>query len=292
MDDEPHTYCTPGPQLRPATDLPSRLIRAGEVDRAVTGRSPTARAGPRPRTPWPCSCGSWNRRCATTSSTAIPPVSAAGSASTSASRISSATYAPRPTRLGRATDPRPRSGPPLADHYPGWGDLVIFAAATAAWIGKVSGCRAVDIDTKRWFWTVRRRDHHLARRAGGQGHQGQAPRRAPHPHGPALARTPRRPGHRTARQRLFAGPRRGRVSTAILRDATHAPTARGHRHRLRREGLHGNTTFDRRLMWLVRESERELNPHVSDLRSSDEKRNGRALPWSELDLVSEGGLAR
>jgi hypothetical protein len=32
----------------------------------------------------------------------------------------------------------------------------MFAAATAARIGEVSGCRAVDIDTKRWFWTVRR----------------------------------------------------------------------------------------------------------------------------------------
>jgi hypothetical protein len=43
-----------------------------------------------------------------------------------------------------------------ADHYRGWGDIVMFAAATAARIGDVSGCRAVDIDTKRWFWTVRR----------------------------------------------------------------------------------------------------------------------------------------
>jgi hypothetical protein len=42
-----------------------------------------------------------------------------------------------------------------ADHYR-WGDIVVFAAATAARIGEVSGCRAVDIDTKRWFWTVRR----------------------------------------------------------------------------------------------------------------------------------------
>lgn len=43
-----------------------------------------------------------------------------------------------------------------ADGYAGWGDLVIFAAATAARIGEVSGCRVGDIDTTRWLWTVRR----------------------------------------------------------------------------------------------------------------------------------------
>ena len=34
-----------------------------------------------------------------------------------------------------------------ADHYHGWGDIVIFAACTAARIGEVSGCRVSDIDT-------------------------------------------------------------------------------------------------------------------------------------------------
>jgi len=43
-----------------------------------------------------------------------------------------------------------------AGRYAGWGDIVVFGACTAARIGEVSGCRAADIDTRRWFWTVRR----------------------------------------------------------------------------------------------------------------------------------------
>ena len=40
--------------------------------------------------------------------------------------------------------------------YGGWGDVVLFAACTAARIGEVSGCRVGDIDTSQWIWTVRR----------------------------------------------------------------------------------------------------------------------------------------
>jgi integrase len=40
--------------------------------------------------------------------------------------------------------------------YEGWGDVVIFAACTAARIGEVSGCRVKDIDTGEWRWQVRR----------------------------------------------------------------------------------------------------------------------------------------
>ncbi|MFB8443286.1 hypothetical protein ACFC7A_29990 [Streptomyces niveus] len=42
------------------------------------------------------------------------------------------------------------------DQYRGWGDVVVFAACTAARIGEVSGCRVGDIDTDQWIWTVRR----------------------------------------------------------------------------------------------------------------------------------------
>ncbi|MFH8360808.1 hypothetical protein ACH4FV_14635 [Streptomyces anulatus] len=42
------------------------------------------------------------------------------------------------------------------DEYRGWGEVVIFAACTAARIGESSGCRVGDIDTTRWVWTVRR----------------------------------------------------------------------------------------------------------------------------------------
>jgi hypothetical protein len=43
-----------------------------------------------------------------------------------------------------------------ADNYAGWGEVVIFAACTAARIGEVSGVRKGDIDRARWIWTVRR----------------------------------------------------------------------------------------------------------------------------------------
>lgn len=42
------------------------------------------------------------------------------------------------------------------DQYSGWGDVVLFAACTAARIGEVFGCRVGDIDTSQWIWTVRR----------------------------------------------------------------------------------------------------------------------------------------
>jgi integrase len=40
--------------------------------------------------------------------------------------------------------------------FAGWGDVVTFAACTAARIGEVSGVRAMDIDRERWIWTIRR----------------------------------------------------------------------------------------------------------------------------------------
>ena len=43
-----------------------------------------------------------------------------------------------------------------ADHYQGWGDVVVFAACTASRIGEVSGVRAKDINRADWTWTVRR----------------------------------------------------------------------------------------------------------------------------------------
>ena len=40
--------------------------------------------------------------------------------------------------------------------YRGWGDVVLFAACTAARIGEVSGCRVRDINTDEWTLTIRR----------------------------------------------------------------------------------------------------------------------------------------
>jgi hypothetical protein len=43
-----------------------------------------------------------------------------------------------------------------AGHFAGWGEVVIFAACTAARIGEVSGVRGADIDRDTWTWTARR----------------------------------------------------------------------------------------------------------------------------------------
>ncbi|MGN9847556.1 hypothetical protein ACTMTI_56805 [Nonomuraea sp. H19] len=53
-------------------------------------------------------------------------------------------------RLAKALVERSRDG------YERWGEVVIFAACTAARIGEVSGVRVGDIDTNTWTWTVRR----------------------------------------------------------------------------------------------------------------------------------------
>ncbi|WP_327267582.1 hypothetical protein OG233_02640 [Streptomyces sp. NBC_01218] len=44
------------------------------------------------------------------------------------------------------------------DEYRGWGDVVIFAACSAARIGEISGCRVGDIDTTQWIRTVGRQN--------------------------------------------------------------------------------------------------------------------------------------
>ncbi|MET4921058.1 hypothetical protein P3L51_01525 [Streptomyces sp. PSRA5] len=40
--------------------------------------------------------------------------------------------------------------------YYGWGEVVLFAACTAARIGEVSGCLVGAIGIGQWNWTVRR----------------------------------------------------------------------------------------------------------------------------------------
>src|SRR5215813_2415921 len=61
-----------------------------------------------------------------------------------------------------------------ADHFDGWGDVVIFGACTAARIGEVSGIRCADIDRDAWTWTGSAADHTKPRRAYRQGHERQA----------------------------------------------------------------------------------------------------------------------
>jgi integrase len=127
----------------------------------------------------------------------------------------------------------------------GWGEVVIFAAATAARIGEVSGCRVGDLDTERWLWTVRRQTTTSPGGLADKGTKGKRARTVP-----LIPEIRSMVEQRIARasaqvdSRLFTGPRGGRISTAVLRDATHwdevvAQLGYEHlrRHDLRHTGL-------------------------------------------------------
>lgn len=127
-----------------------------------------------------------------------------------------------------------------ADNYRGWGDVVLFAACTAARIGEVSGCRVGDINTKGWTWNVRRQTTNAPGGLVDKGTKGKRARTVP------LIEDIRELIQRriaatdgTSDARLFVGPRGGRISTAVLRDATswdEVVTKLGYEH-LRRHAL-------------------------------------------------------
>jgi integrase len=132
-----------------------------------------------------------------------------------------------------------------ADEYQGWGDVVIFAGCTAARIGEVSGCRVGDIDTDEWMWTVRRQTTPAPGGLVDKGTKGKRARTVP-----LIAEVRELVSRRLEAikhnpdARLFVGPRGGRISTAVLRDATHWDTVVGtigfehlRRHDLRHTGL-------------------------------------------------------
>ncbi|MEV8518142.1 hypothetical protein [Dactylosporangium sp. NPDC051484] len=105
--------------------------------------------------------------------------------------------------------------------YAGWGEVVVFAACTAARIGEVSGVRAGDIDPDTWTWTVRRQ---ATPGPGGlidKGTKGKRARRVPIILEARDLLTPGLDAAETPDTRLFTGPRGGRIGTAVLRDATH-----------------------------------------------------------------------
>ncbi|MGW7291861.1 site-specific integrase [Streptomyces xiamenensis] len=109
-----------------------------------------------------------------------------------------------------------------ADWYEGWGDVVRFAACTATRIGEVSGVRAQDIDRTTWIWNVCRQTTNSPGGLIDKGTKGK--RRRPVPIIPEIRpmvarRLDALQGRPMAR--LFTGPRGGRISTAVLRDATH-----------------------------------------------------------------------
>src|SRR5262249_22698901 len=105
--------------------------------------------------------------------------------------------------------------------FAGWGDVVKFEAGTAARIGEVSGVQAQDIDQDTWMWTVRRQTTTGPGWLIDKGTKGKRARIVP-----IIEELREMIGQRldTAREpnsRLFTGPRGGRISTAVLRDATH-----------------------------------------------------------------------
>ncbi|MEV0481845.1 site-specific integrase [Streptomyces sp. NPDC050508] len=134
-----------------------------------------------------------------------------------------------------------------SNQYRGWGDVVLFAASTAARIGEVSGCRVGDIDTSQWIWTVRRQTTPAPGGLTDKGTKGKRARKVPiiEEIRPLVAQRILSAGP-APDARLFTGPRGGRISTAVLRDATHwdeVVTQLGYEHLRRHDLRHTGLTW-------------------------------------------------
>ncbi|MDR7275680.1 integrase [Catenuloplanes atrovinosus] len=123
---------------------------------------------------------------------------------------------------------------------------MLFAACTAARIGEVSGVRPGDIDRKTWTWTVRRQTTPAPSGLIDKGTKGKRTR-----HVPVIVEIRDLIAHRLDAakgpdSRLFYGPRGGRISTAVLRDATHwdeVVTRMGFEHLRRHDLRHTGLTW-------------------------------------------------
>ncbi|WP_307868791.1 tyrosine-type recombinase/integrase [Umezawaea beigongshangensis] len=134
-----------------------------------------------------------------------------------------------------------------ADEYEGWRDVVLFAACTAARISEVSVCRVKDIKASEWTWNVR---HQTTNGPGGLIDKGTKGKRARHV---PIIREIRELVERrisatdgTEDARLFVGPRGGRISMAVLRDATHwdeVVSKLGYEHLRRHDLRHTGLTW-------------------------------------------------
>ncbi|MGW1409908.1 hypothetical protein [Streptomyces sp. NPDC002403] len=65
------------------------------------------------------------------------------------------------------------------DQYRDCGDVVTFAACTAARTGEISGCRVGDIDTTQRIWTVGRQTAPAPGGLTGKGTKGKRARKVP-----------------------------------------------------------------------------------------------------------------
>ncbi len=132
-----------------------------------------------------------------------------------------------------------------SDHFAGWADIVEFTACTAARIGETSGVRRSDINRETWTWHVRRQTTPSPGGVVDKGTKGKRARVIPLiPEIRPLVDRRLNSIRDDPMARLFTGPRGGRVTTAVLRDATHwdeVVTALGYgylrRHDLRHTGL-------------------------------------------------------
>lgn len=134
-----------------------------------------------------------------------------------------------------------------ADQYPGWGEAVVFAASTAARIGEVSGARVKDIDLTHWIWTVRRQTTPSPGGLADKNTKGKIARRVPliQEVRSMVAQRVLAAGSRPD-ARLFTGPRGGRLTTAVLRDATHwddVVKSLGYEHLRRHDLRHTGLTW-------------------------------------------------
>ncbi|GAA2282364.1 hypothetical protein GCM10010149_28800 [Nonomuraea roseoviolacea subsp. roseoviolacea] len=134
-----------------------------------------------------------------------------------------------------------------AGEYAGWGDVGIFTAATAARIGETSGVRVGDIDTRTWTWTVRRQTTPGPGGLIDKGTKGKRARAVPliEEVRDLIARRMAEMDHDPS-ARLFTGPRGGRITTAVLRDATHwdeVVTSLGFEHLRRHDLRHTGLTW-------------------------------------------------
>ncbi len=133
-----------------------------------------------------------------------------------------------------------------AGEFSGWRDVVIFAACTAARIGEVSGARVGDIELNTWTWTVRRQTTPSPGGLVDKGTKGKRARKVPliaEVRDLVWARCHAQPDPNA---RLFTGPRGGRITTAVLRDATHwdeVVAKLGHEHLRRHDLRHTGLTW-------------------------------------------------
>jgi len=134
-----------------------------------------------------------------------------------------------------------------ADQFGGWSDVVIFAACTAARIGEVSGIQCADIDTGAWTWTVRRQTTPSPGGLIDKGTKGKRARTVPliEEVRSLVEKRLDAVGHDPT-TRIFTGPRGGRITTAVLRDATHwdeVVTQLGYEHLRRHDLRHTGLTW-------------------------------------------------